>query len=283
MSQKGAFPGMVQLDACVYFYQPATFSEIHDERTPQLIVLCTWMSARPAHITKYINGYQALRPYASILMIRSDPLDFVYRGRIALRQRSKSALAVVRSICSSHSHISTPRVLFHIFSNGGSLQAATLLRSYHKATGQAFPLHSTILDSCPGRATFHVAFRVLAMSMDAQPLYIRHPVVALLYVIFGLWWLTMFGLRMEGPFELLWQGLNNMKQVKETKRVYIYSEVDDMVPWHDIEDHAAEARRIGFNVKLEKFVRSGHVAHARVGNGERYWRIVEQLWNDSVG
>lgn len=74
-----------------------------------------------------------------------------------------------------------------------------------------------------------------------------------------------------------------MEQVNETKRVYMYSEIDDMVPWHDIEDHAAEARRIGFNVELEKFERSEHVAHARVGNGGRYWQIVEQLWNDSVG
>lgn len=283
MSQKTVFPGMVQLDACVYFYHPITIRESNDGRTPQLIVLCTSMSARPAHITKYINGYQALYPHASILMLRSDPLDFVYRGRKAWEQRSESALAVVRSTCSSIVQGSTPRVILHIFSNGGSLQAATLLRSYHKATGQTFPLHSTILDSCPGRATFNVAFRVLAMSMDAQPLYIRQPVVALLYITFGLWWLTMIGLRMESPFETLWQGLNNMEQVNEMKRVYMYSEVDDMVPWHDIEDHAAEARRFGFNVELEKFEGSGHVAHVRVGHGERYWRIVERSWNDSVG
>ncbi len=129
----------------------------------------------------------------------------------------------------------------------------------------------------------HVAFRVLAVSMDAQPLYIRQPVVALLYITFGLWWLTIFGLRMESPFEMLWQGLNNREQVHETKRGYIYSENDEMVPWQDIQDHAAEASKIRFNVKLEKFGGSGHVAHARVGNGERYWRTVEQLWDDSVG
>lgn len=92
----------------------------------------------------------------------------------------------------------------------------------------------------------------------------------------------MFGLRMENPFETLWQGLKNMEKVNETKRVYIYSENDDMVPWHYVEDHAVEARRIGLNVELEKFVGSGHVAHAKAGNNERYWRIVEQMWKSSV-
>lgn len=163
-------------------------------------------------------------------MVPSDALDFVHRGRKALEQRPMSALAVICSIYFSTPQGSTPRVLLHVFSNGGSLQAANLLRSYHKATSHAFPLQSTILDSCPGRATFHVAFRVLAVSMDAQPLYIRQPVVALLYITFGLWWLTIFGLRMESPFKTLWQGLNNREQVHETKRVYIYSEVDEMVP-----------------------------------------------------
>ena len=282
MSEKFAFPGMLQLDSCVYLYKPADYPESNDDTTPRLIVLCTWMSASPTHITKYIKGYQALYPRASILMIRSGSLDFVYRGRKAVERRLKSALAVVRSTYSPSTQGSTPQVLLHAFSNGGSLQAVTLIRSYHEATGHAFPLHSTVLDSCPGRATFHVAFRVVALPLGSQPHYIRLPVVVLLYLAFGLVWLLKFGLRMENPFETLWQGLNNTAQVKEIKRVYIYSDIDDMVPWKDTEDHAAEAREKGFKIELEKFVGSGHVAHAKGGNGERYWRIVDDLWNESV-
>lgn len=88
---------------------------------------------------------------------------------------------------------------------------------------------------------------------------------------------------MDNPFETLWQGLNTMQQVQEAKRVYIYSDVDDMAPWNDIEDHAAEAKEKGFNVGVEKFVGSGHVAHVRVGNGERYWGIVDGLWKQTIG
>ena len=282
MSSIAAFPGMVRLDDCVYLYRPSDTSSSNDAAAPSLIILCTWMLAHPTHITKYIQGYQTLYPSASILMIRSGPLDFVYRGRKGNEKRSKSALAVVRSICSSNPQETRPKILLHIFSNGGSLQAATLIRSYRNIVGEAFPLHSTVLDSCPGRATFHVALRVQLLPLSGKPLYIRIPSTVLLYVTFGLWWLIMFGLRMENPFETLWQGLNNREQVKEKKRVYIYSDVDVMVPCHDIEEHATEAREAGFDVGLEKFLGSGHVAHVRTGNGERYWGIIDHLWKAST-
>ncbi len=135
MSERTAFPGMVQLDAYVYFYQPATFSQGNDGGPPQLIVLCTWMSAKPAHVIHYINGYQALDLHASGEHPPDTQQPFGLRVPRAREQRSKSALAAVRSTYSSTSQNPRPRILFHIFSNGGSLQAVTLLGSYHRATG----------------------------------------------------------------------------------------------------------------------------------------------------
>ena len=273
---------MVQLDSCVYFYNPTVRVESEDGTSPALVVLCTWADARPLHVTKYIKGYQALYPLASILMIRSESLDFAYRGRKALEQRSRSAVAVVQSTCSSQPQGQPPRILLHICSNGGALQAVTLLRSYQKTSGHIFPLHSTILDSCPGRSSFHVAFRVLALPLSGRPLNIRLPLVTLLYLLFGLWWIIMVVLRMENSVVTLWRELNNKDLVKEQRRVYIYSDVDRIIPWQDVEDHAVEARRKGLNIQLEKFVGSAHVAHARVGDGERYWRIVNEVWKSSV-
>lgn len=283
MPADAAFSGMVQLDSCVYLYKPTSPSKSSDAAAPELVILCTWMLAQPTHITKYIKGYQNLYPSASILMIRSGPLDFVYRGRGGMERRLKAAVAVVRSsILSSATQDSTPKAILQVFSNGGSLQAATLFRAYQKTTGDVFPLHTTVLDSCPGRATFYVAFRVLLLPFGGQPSYIRLPVTAFLYITFGLWWLIMFALRMENPFETLWQGLNDEEQVKETRRVYVYSDADNMVPWQDIEDHAAEARIQRFNVELEKFKGSGHVAHVRIGNGGRYWGIIDEQWKKSA-
>ncbi|KAL8686617.1 MAG: hypothetical protein Q9218_006982 [Villophora microphyllina] len=279
MPEKTPFLGMHQLDTCVHLYKPATQSPRTRQTAPGLIILCTWMLANPAHITKYVRGYQALYPAASILIIQSSSLDFIYRGRKALERCLQPAIAAV---CSTSLQTSNPGILLHVFSNGGSLRAVTLFRSYLKTTGHPFPVHCTVLDSCPGRATFHVAFRVLLLPWQSQPFYKRLPVVAMLYVAFGLWWTLMFALRMENPFETLWQGLSNPEEVKETKRVYIYSDVDDMVPRNDIEDHGVEARQKGFDVEMENFVGTGHVAHMKLGNGERYWGIVDELWKQSM-
>lgn len=98
-----------------------------------------------------------------------------------------------------------------------------------------------------------MALRVLAMLMDAQPLHIRQPVVTLLCVTRGLWWMTMSRLRMQSPFETLSQESKTTEQVHKTTRVYIYSEMNDMGPWLDIQDDAAKVRRLGFNVELEKY------------------------------
>lgn len=58
---------------------------------------------------------------------------------------------------------------------------------YFEATSYAPATRSRVLDSCPGRATFHVAFRVSLLPWRRRPFYVRLPVVALLYVAFGLW------------------------------------------------------------------------------------------------
>ena len=64
----------------------------------------------------------------------------------------------------------------------------------------------------------------------------------------------------------------------ETKRCYLYSEIDPTVGWHDVEAHTQDAAEKGFVVQSEKFEGSGHCAHIRVGGGRRYWAIVNSLW-----
>ena len=64
--------------------------------------------------------------------------------------------------------------------------------------------------------------------------------------------------------------------------MYIYSDTDPMVHTEEVEDHATDARQKGFVVDLEQFHGSGHAAHVRIGGGERYWRIVKDLWAQSA-
>ena len=157
-----------------------------------------------------------------------------------------------------------------------------LLSNYLSATGQKFPIHAKILDSCPGRGNFRRSYLALSAPFDRQPFYLRLPSSAAVVLVLCLYWLLGTFLRNENPIETVRQALNDKRTVRESKRVYIYSDMDPMVHWQEVEDHAEDAGNKGFVVELQRFVGSGHAANVRVGGGERYWQIVRDLWRQSM-
>lgn len=81
------------------------------------------------------------------------------------------------------------------------------------------------------------------------------------------------------PIEKLRRELNDRDVVKEASRCYVYSEEDQLVGWRDVEDHAREAEKRGFEVRRERMVGGGgHCAHARGEGGKRYWEVVREAW-----
>lgn len=274
MAPPGPFPGMTQIGPAIYYHTPSHLN--NSSSAPQLVILCTWMAAQPTHITKYITGYQSLFPTAKILLIRSEAPDILYRSTKTLHRRIQPALDVVRSV--GDDEASAPRILLHVFSNGGSHQATNLLQFYQDDTGHKFPLHAKILDSCPGRGNFSRSYLALAAPFERQPIYLRLPASFAIVLILCLFWLLVTSFGAQNPIETIRQRMNDKSLVSETKRVYTYSDTDPMVHWQEVEDHAEDARSKGFLVEMEKFKGSGHAAHVRIGGGERYWRIVEELW-----
>jgi hypothetical protein len=88
--------------------------------------------------------------------------------------------------------------------------------------------------------------------------------------------------REENFIEKLRRDLNDPEMVRARRgRVYIYSREDKVVDWVDIESHARDAEKIGRmeDVKLDRWVGSGHVAH-RGKDSKRYWEAVRRLWEE---
>lgn len=244
----------------------------------KLIILFTWMSAHPNHISKYVLGYRAHYPTSRILVISISPLDLFYRRTSVLHRWVAPAISTSLSSCSASS--SNPKVLLHICSNGGSYQACNFLRAFSETALRPFPPHITIFDSCPGRATFKRS--VLALSC-ALPNFLptRLLLLVLVYVLLSIYLVVHVPPGVPDPIQRLRLDLNDQAVIqKEKKRCYIYSETDPMVEWRDVEAHARDAARKGFVVQYEKYDGSGHCAHLRVGGGSRYWTIVNTLWQD---
>ena len=256
---------------------------------PSLIILMTWMSASPMHISKYIKEYQARFPNSCILTITSDPADYLLRPTFVRRRCIAPAVKAIVASCypsapSTRAEVlATPDIILHVFSNGGCYQALNLLTTYQLLSRpcHVFPQHLTILDSCPGRGTFALSVRALSSALPQQR-QMRFLLSVFVYVIVSAYWLALVPWGTQDPIERTRRRLNDRQIVQgEVLRKYLYSDVDTMVPSREVVLHARDAEDNGFKFELERFKGTAHCAHIRADGGQRYWAIVQDAWTEA--
>lgn len=144
------------------------------------------------------------------------------------------------------------------------------------------PLRAMMMDSGPGRVAIVPSVTAVRSGMGKTNWVMRGLVTGMLYVLMTV--LKVVGVLTRRPniTTVLRAKLNDPALV-DTKaaRCYVYSEVDEMVGWEDVEDHAREARSLGYTVDLQKFEGSGHASHARVDE-KRYWGLVQALCDRTI-
>ena len=248
---------------------------------PKVIVLLTWMSAHPLHISKYISGYQVLYPDSRIVLVRNSVPDVLYRPSRTQRHWLNPAVDAIIAACSTN-QMKSPEILLHIFSNGGCHSLLNLIAAYKKKTSRSLPLHVKIFDSCPGRGTVKESINSVSASLPkAQPL--RAVLLMLLYAFMFVYWLILTPTGLPDPIERIRRALvDNARMKGEIWRCYIYSKMDFMVRWTDVQAHVSDALNRAFLVRVEEFADSGHCAHVRIDGGKRYWGIVRDFWMDVV-
>ncbi|KAI1267644.1 hypothetical protein F5Y18DRAFT_307425 [Xylariaceae sp. FL1019] len=270
---------METINPLVSVYRPSPSPSIEGthERQPRLIIIASWTDAKDAHIAKYIVHYQALYPAAQILLLRST-IKHILRPNL-IGPSIKHAASVVRAAfqMSTSPSVSSPDLLIHIFSNGGSSSMANLYEQYAATAGpndeRTLPQHVTIFDSCPGLYQIPRAIAFVSVGLSS---FQRILVAPFLYLWAVAWSAAMaLGLLPDSLGD--WSKAHNeYGNYAELRRVYIYSADDALTNYKDVERHADEAEAKGFSVTLEKFSGSAHVAHLRKDEG-RYWEIVRTI------
>ncbi|KID93450.1 hypothetical protein MAJ_10588, partial [Metarhizium majus ARSEF 297] len=270
---------MKTLNPLVSVYQPSEVSDLDSgsspSHQPRLIILASWTDARDAHIAKYLVKYQALYPAAQILLLKSTMKQMIRPSLIG--PSMKHAASVVRAAFPTATQSSSPPLLIHIFSNGGSSSIANLYDQYAAMAGpdedKRLPPHVTILDSCPGLWSMPHAVAFVSVSLSPFQRLIAAPI---LYAWAAVWSISM-ALGIMPDFMGDWGRAhnNNPGNAAEIRRVYIYSPSDTLIDYEEVEAHAAEAKAKGFSVELEKFDGSAHVAHLRKDEN-RYWEIIRR-------
>ncbi|KAJ3497754.1 hypothetical protein NLJ89_g10303 [Agrocybe chaxingu] len=240
-------------------------------KPPGLIILFTWMDAKLIHIQKYVDTFHELFPSSTIVAV------------------TQAALAPLMTIL--HREKENGRlengILVHTMSNGGSFQLVVFQKMLMKsALGAAFePPTALCLDSAPGEDALDIALRA---NSPQNPLLrvIATPVILFLYGVHRCFFQWLVGkppmvaemrAKFLSPAVLPGLSSDTHGKTKATPRLYVYSETDEVMQPEGIRKHADQAIAAGFDVRVERYEISPHVAHART-DPERYWNAVRQLW-----
>ncbi|ETS77854.1 hypothetical protein PFICI_09916 [Pestalotiopsis fici W106-1] len=280
MAESKGLPGFTKLSELVYV-RPGTKSDNAATKStdPTTILIYAWGDALPKHLHKYILGYLLLYPSAQIILIMGPMLRLFYQTP---EQRSQRMEVVLGALAGADE-----RVLVHAMSNTGGMNYASTLHAYSSLNPEkALPHVLSIFDSTPGSPLLRSnigpwsrAMAIGAASWFPGPLVIPQFISALfLLVSHGILWLR--GIPSPAVFSCKIINDPEFESVK-TPRIHLYGTGDDIIPWEAVEDHAASAKQIGYQVDLERFENSPHVGHMRT-DPEKYWSAVKEAWLNAV-
>ncbi|TFK33425.1 hypothetical protein BDQ12DRAFT_691088 [Crucibulum laeve] len=297
--------GFISIGKGIYLSRPKDGVALNVEKEnvppPTIILIFGWMGAKLTHLYKYTKVYDELFPNTTKVLIRCEPVYFwssekTNRARVApvveVLRRLGCIPSAARTTIENGDAVEplvineTPRVLMHAFSNGGCLQLTTLsaLISASPSPPLSLALPSAlIIDSAPGSGGVHVTQRAFSCAIHNPIIrYIAIAFIAFMYLYLYISRLFSSRLHMlDRMHELLLNHAMFPWTHKATRRLYMYSDGDDLVPAVEVEEHMSNAVKTGWVVSCERFGSSMHVAHARL-DPARYWSAVEEVWEEAV-
>lgn len=295
-SQTSPFPNFTRLGEQIFYFDPRQSHSDAQSKPgsgPDLVILCPWLYARSRHIAKYSASYQEIYPSTPILLLKQDGPDMTWRPNSWQMDDLKAAISVIQKLESGQD--AALRVLMHVFSNGGSFTACQLADAYsiYALSSQRsghLPISGLVIDSAPSIPTMSTGYAAMSQGLPSSlPGPVRAAAGLALYTSFLAFSSVSKLMGSEGVITGMRRRLNDLEGAfmqGRSKRIYIYSQTDKMVPYQHVEKHAYEAKEF-FNsladglgdelIRLERFEGSKHVAHVVV-DPQRYWNIIKALW-----
>ncbi|KAF2126078.1 hypothetical protein P153DRAFT_298727 [Dothidotthia symphoricarpi CBS 119687] len=243
---------------------------------PPFILLFSWNAAAAKHIAKYTFSYQTRFPTSQILLIRCETAD-IFRHTTSSAKLLQPAIEIV----SSHTQ-DGGEVLVHSFSNGGGNQVNEFAKAWKRRFGTMMPMRCHIMDSSPTKGPWMKSHAAIAASLPKTWGWRMFGGV-LVHLLLVLTFVTNVVMWKENKMVVLCREIND-EQVfdRSVPRVYLYSRTDQMVGWEEVEEHAAIAKRKGFDVTMVRFEKSAHCGHVREDEG-KYWDAVLEAWKAGPG
>jgi hypothetical protein len=234
----------------------------------RLIILCTYMDAPVRIIRSYAAKYASQFPKAKVLLLTTTFYDMAFPSK-AIRGIGP-ALDTILPRLDTHTAMHAA-----VYSNGGTQSLIHFAKLYKDRTGRPLTLKCIVFDSTPSVPDLEAGYHTIYPNLP--PIFRSG---ALSYITPHLLWATIativFGSRVVGYrdrfADIQRDIIDTLLFTPGGKRVYIFGSADKVSPWRTIEASASQAE-MWWNVRLERFDHSGHVAHEKEDRA-RYWRIV---------
>ncbi|KDR72266.1 hypothetical protein GALMADRAFT_270744 [Galerina marginata CBS 339.88] len=262
-------------------------------QTPSIILLLGWMDAPLSLLSKYVDGHRSLFPTATIVLVKSHSA-FLWTSAAAHERALQPVIDILLDgiYRTAEARPSNGGLLVHALSNAGGIQLMTLagiIERRLKEKRERWVALSTItmafvIDSTPGSNEYESIMTTFTISINSPILKgaLRLP-LTLVYIAYYLINNVLFNNPTLLP--LLHRYLEQRRLLPgcddETPRLYVYSDVDAMVPSASVDRHLSRllAKKIPF--AAEKYIGTQHVSHVRQ-DSKRYWGAVEEVWGRAL-
>ena len=146
-----------------------------------------------------------------------------------------------------------------------------------------------VIDSAPGGDTLECALNAFEVMIPSP--FLRYPTIIAFFSVQTLSWIL--GRTPRLPFEAIRQGIldrnwlpwtaleNTDGSKRKTLWLFIYSRVDQLVPFDHVQKLTEAAESHGMDIRREIYEDTPHVAHMR-GDPERYWGVIKSCWDGVV-
>ena len=179
------------------------------------------------------------------------------------------------------------RLFIHSLSNGGGKRVYNIASAYKAATGHTLPVQGWIIDSAPGIPKFRRDIYALTVPVRTWGWFSWLPFFAVVLSTVSVVYVVVNWLPKWVWGELVWKpsaAMNDSRVLPlSCVKGYVYSKEDLAIAWQDVENHAEDAQKKGYQVEKMLVHGAEHVQQFRGKQGEEgYWGFVEKVWGLAV-
>ncbi|CAO2654474.1 Nn.00g112070.m01.CDS01 [Neocucurbitaria sp. VM-36] len=265
-----ALDGFAKLAPDILLYTPP------DAAVGQLVILGTWMGAADKYIAKYIELHKKQLPMASILLLKSGVSSMVSpykKQQVAIEPAMALILGLLEQCKESNTK---PRILLHMFSNGGINSATHVLIDLNHKRKAPLPLIGLICDSVPTGAGYWKTYNAFMYSFP-QRFPTNIAAAMMVHTLLTLLFLSVAMGRYENPEDFWRKAILDKSLIDSNRIAYVASKADKQTDWRDVVAHAEVARKQGWDVKEIILEDTPHCNHLKK-DPQMYYDLVTRVW-----